>query len=309
MAEKILTGKDWQKFPTKIYPKKNIRDYLKESNPNYNIINKKTKISSMGSCFAGNIADYLIKNKYNYLIKEEETIKRKNQKSSADWGAVYNIPCIRQIIQYSYEDFNPIERWWKDKKDPNIVIDPFRRDIGYRYDEKEKLFGIHRNKSRNALSESDVLILTIGMTEIWRHKDDKSTFWRVVPMHLYNDKNHEFYIMNTEDCINELSKIKGFIDKYNSKCKLILTVSPVSFFATFRKDVDAVSANLNSKSTIKSAVDWFVRNNNNVFYFPSYEFVTLGNDNPYKDGRHVKDSLINEVMNLFEMYFTNQRGK
>jgi len=297
--QNIKTGKEWKNFEVQQYPGDNSRFYREVFNTRYPIIDKNTPISSIGSCFAVEIANHLSKNGYNYPLMQDEMTQER--KSSADWGAVYNVPCMKQIYQYSFESFNPIVRWWEKG---NYVIDPFRRDIAYDKNRKEKFFKRHAQNSYKILNNVEVMIFTLGMSEVWRDKRDKSTFWRVVPKRLYDKNIHEFHIMTVDEIIDDLYEIKRIINTYNPKCKMILTVSPVPFFATFRQDTDVISANFNSKATLKVAVDQFIRNTKNTYYFPSYEYTLFNHINPYKkDNRHVSPKVVNNIMKLFERIF------
>lgn len=301
----IKTGKEWRKFDVQNYPG-NIREYYENKiEKKHNIMGKNTKIASMGSCFAVNIADYLWKKGYNYPMMQDEMTQ--NRGAPADWGAVYNIPCMKQIYKYSFEEFNPITRWWDKGK---YLLDPFRRDIAYFKGQENKKFQTHKENSHKVLQDIDVMVLTLGLAEVWRDKRDKATFWRVVPVEHYSPQIHEFHIMTVEECVNDLNEIKRIINNYNPNCKLILTVSPVPFFATFRKDIDPVSANFNSKSILRVAVDQFVSSAENTYYFPAFEYIRLGFESPYKKGghdRHISDSVINKTMQLFEKFYV--KGK
>lgn len=299
------TGRDWHKFDVQRFPGRidKIREYYDNYNNKIPLINKKTNIGSMGSCFASSVAEFFKDNGYNYITMEDKMSQQRL--SPADWGAVYNPPCIRQIFQYSFEDFNPVVRWWPMAQQENWVIEPFRRDISYHDRDKDKHFENHRKNSQKVLKKAEVMILTLGIAEIWRDKRDKSTFWRVVPTHLYDPKIHEFHIMTVDEVLKELNTVKEIVNKYNPDCKLIITISPVPFFATFRKDIDPISANANSKSILRTAADIFVRNHENVYYFPAYEYIIYANENPWRhpDGRHVRPGVVNRAMRLFHRMF------
>jgi len=81
----------------------------------------------------------------------------------------------------------------------------------------------------------------------------------------------------------------------------------VGFKATFRKNVDVVSANTASKATLRASVDQFIREHKDIIYMPSYEFIRYGQKNPYKkDGRHIKLEVIEETTELFKKYFIKE---
>lgn len=275
----------------------------------YKFIDKTTTLTSMGSCFATNIGRYFIENGFNYLIKEKLTKNVSKQglnpyiAASAKWDFVYNTSVMRQIFEYSFlNNWMPKERWWK--KDDLEVIDPYRRGAFYKTAHADDEFIKHKNASKEALSEADVIILTLGLTELWRNKIDKKVFYQVPPKSVLDFNKHEFYQQTVSDIMFDLETIYSILKYNNSKVKIIITVSPVPFNASFRKNVDVVSANMTSKAKLKVAADTFVSDYPDVFYFPSYEFVMMNQRYPFvEDGRHIHPSVVSEVMELFLAMF------
>ena len=273
-----------------------------------NLINKKTKVSSMGSCFATNIGRFLLENDYNYLVKESlkmsvsETALNPYIAASARWDFVYNTTVARQIFMYSFtDDWKPKTRWWfRDKK----AIDPYRRGAEYKKGTQDKEFDLHRLASKSALEESDVFILTLGLTELWRDKRDKSTYFRTPLKEIFDPDVHEFYVQSMSDIIRDLEYIYNTLKIFNNGVQFVLTVSPVPFNATFRTDVDAVSANMVSKSKLRVAVDIFKSLHPEIIYFPSYELILMSEEYPFvDDGRHIKPDVVLRMMKIFEENF------
>lgn len=294
---------DYKKFAIQKYPSDLSKFYFGGGGGKKPLINKKTKIVSIGSCFAENIGRYLRAHKYNYISTEKGS-----GWFSANWGIVFNSASIRQIFEYSFDLFNPKVQWWE--RTTGRMQDPYRRDIIYPKGVHLQKKEAHVKASRRALGQADVIIATLGLVEVWRDKRDNSTFWRVPPMHLYDPKIYEFYVMDVPDVYDDLMKMKAIINVFNPKCKLILTVSPVPFQATYREDCDVVAANTYSKAVSTAAVNNFVTDmkGENVYYFPSFEFVRYGFNNPYiADGRHIKKPVINKMMQFFEKMFV--KGK
>ncbi len=296
-CNKPLTIWDFRKFNHQPYPSGIDLSFFKGNKNGTPLIGKQTKITSMGSCFARNIATYLISRQYNYLVTENPF-----QEASAQWDQVFNTACMRQIFEYTLnDDWRPIVRWWPKGE---MVQDPFRRNIIYNKETFKQNFARHRKKSYEALTGAEVIILTLGLIETWRDKRDKMTYYRVPSPKIYDPNIHEFYVQNIQDCERDLSEIHRLLKQHNPKAKIIVTVSPVPLFATFRTDVDAVTANTLSKSTLRVVAEYFSQHHQNVYYFPSYEIVTQGIPNPYeKDNRHVTKDTINKVMEVFESQF------
>jgi hypothetical protein len=91
----------------------------------------------------------------------------------------------------------------------------------------------------------------------------------------------------------------------NPKVKVIVTVSPVPLHATFLHETyHVVEANLHSKSVLRVAAQEFVEKNSDVYYFPSFELVTYGFENPWsEDQRHVDPQAVERIMKMFRQTF------
>jgi hypothetical protein len=112
--------------------------------------------------------------------------------------------------------------------------------------------------------------------------------------------------MTVNEVFQDLLRIRFLLDRFNKKCHLIITVSPVPFQATYREDCDAVTANVFSKAVSSVAAIDFASElrDRNVSYFPSFEYVRYGFKNPYiADGRHIKRPVVNQMMKFFESMF------
>lgn len=265
------------------------------------LISRGTPIASMGSCFATHIGRKLVEWKFNYLVYEPEVLPQ--TVASAHWDFVYNTACMRQIFEYSFGDWEPKERWWSHNE--HKYVDPYRRNVLYNRREAYKKFNLHRRKSRAALQDAEVLILTLGLTETWRHKKDHATFYRR-PFKVVGE-DHEFHIQNVSEVILDLELIYQIMLRHNPEVKIIFTVSPVPFNATYRTDIDVVSANCASKSTLRVGVNEFVHGRKNLYYFPSYEIAQEIDDRwRPDDGRHMKWEVIDLIMEVFKRNWTTE---
>jgi len=135
-------------------------------------ITRATRIASMGSCFAREIKRRLLQRGFSYIAEEAHHPAAVH--ASAAWERVYNTFCMRQIFEYTFETWNPHQRWWQAPQSGRIQ-DPYRRVILYGdRAEAETDFARHREHSRRALQSAEVLILTLGLTEVWRDRRDGS---------------------------------------------------------------------------------------------------------------------------------------
>lgn len=288
---------DYKKFQHRNYPAEIDRSVFVRHRTTPSFLDRETPVTSMGSCFARNVAQYLMHEDYDYLVTE-----RPFQQASAHWDQVFNTACMRQIFEYTFTDeWSPAVRWWP--KDDHVQ-DPYRRDVLYPRDDREEAFEKHRRCSRRALEEAEVVILTLGLIETWRDRRDGMTYYRVPSPRIYDSEVHEFYIQTVGDCLEDLNRIHELLAAHNPEASLVVTVSPVPLFATFRMDTDPVAANMLSKSTLRTAAEYFVHRYDDVHYFPSYEMVLQGVEEPFEeDNRHVTADTVARVMQLFTEMF------
>lgn len=279
-------------------------------------ISKSTPIASMGSCFAREIKRRLIQRDYNYLV--EETHHPATIHASAAWERVYSTHCMRQIFEYTFAQWNPDLRWWITPRSKKIQ-DPYRRVILYDHLEAaEKDFEHHRQHSRRILESAEVLILTLGLTEIWQDTIDGSVI--SVPSGPYvkeggDMSRYRFRVSRYADNLDNLERIYEIMATFNPDCKILMTVSPVNLWATFRQDMDVISASCNSKATLRAVADEFTTRHENVFYFPAFEMATiyqpLTGRTYFSEGRdnfHVNKATVRFIMQHFFKFFTSQES-
>lgn len=277
-------------------------------------ISRKTAIASLGSCFAREIKRKLIQRNYNYI--QEETDHPASIHASAAWERVYSTFCMRQIFEYTWENWQPQVRWWQAPESGRIQ-DPYRRTIIYdNLEQAESDFAKHRAFSRNALQKADVLIITLGLTEIWQDRRDGSVI--SLPAGPYvnegGDMNaYEFRVSRYAENLENLERIQQILRRTNPNCRIIVTVSPVNLWATFRRDLDVISASCNSKSTLRAVADEFCARHDHVFYFPAFEMATLyqplSGRTFFADGRenfHVNKPTVKFIMNHFFEYYSTE---
>jgi hypothetical protein len=271
-------------------------------------ITRATPIASIGSCFAREIKRQLLLRGFGYIT--EETDQPAAVHASAAWERVYNTFCMRQIFEYTFEErWVPALRWWVCPRSGRVQ-DPFRRSIVYasRAD-AEAQFARHREHSRRALQKAHILIITLGLTEIWPDREDGSVI--SLPAGPYvaeggDMRRYSFRVSRTPENLDNLERIHALMARFNPGCRLLITVSPVNLWATFRNDIDVVSASCNSKSTLRAAADEFAARHDNVTYFPAYEMATvyqpLLGRSYFAEGRenfHVDRSTVKFIMNHF----------
>ncbi len=274
-------------------------------------IGRDTPIASMGSCFAREIKSVLVREGFSYI--SEETDHPASKHASAAWERLYNTFSMRQIFEYTFGDWSPALRWWKAPVSGRIQ-DPYRRIILYEsLDEAEANFRHHLECSRRALSKAEVLILTLGLTEIWEDRRDGSVI--CLPAGPYVNEGgdmsrYRFRVSRYAENLANLQRIHDIMSEHNPQCHILVTVSPVHLWATFREDSDVISASCNSKSTLRAAADEFASARENVTYFPAYEMATIYRPllgrSIFTEGRenfHVNQQAVDFIMDRFFEYF------
>lgn len=264
----------------------------------HGLMTRETPVASIGSCFAREIKDYLVERGYNYL----QTATGKNARhGSAAWDRVYNTFCLLQEFERALGGFDPHERYWQLEE---RVLDPYRKKVVWEsVEQAEEELERHRVTAREALTRAEILVVTVGLTEIWYSKVDGSVFFQVPPVGIFDPDIHAFRNSSVEENAANLEAIHRLMAAANPECRIIITVSPVPLRATFRQQ-NVVISNTVSKATLVVATHQFVANHDNVYYFPSYELVTTGIRRAFEsDNRHVRRQAVREIMRVFESMF------
>ena len=294
-------------------------------------VDKSTKIVSMGSCFAREIKDWLLKNNFNYLLEEQEKDiwlnremypgdgeKKPSEHASVAWERVYNTMTFNQIMKYSFLKDEDIDKeinsrlyetlGYVNGRPEKIIADLKRTRMTYRDLEiAKKDLRDHIEKSKQVLMDAEVVIFTLGFTEIWNSVDRNIT----LPIYpLGNNKGYhppqdfEFRASSFEENYQNVKNGVKLLKENNPNVKILLTVSPVHLNLTYREDTDVVSASCASKSILRAVADQIYKEEEQVYYFPSYEIVnmlcSLENTAAYQsDGHHVQRNIVDNIMNTF----------
>jgi hypothetical protein len=280
-------------------------------------IDKQTKIASMGSCFAREIRDWLIKNGFNYVTGENEEIPWESIKvftgdngrlpwehASIAWERVYNTFTIKHIMDYTFNCCKLEERLLKVSIGGKFYIaDIVRNRILYKdVETAQKDILQHVECSKRILSSVDLLIVTLGLTEIWESKKRGIVVAANPCKHYKLPDDFVFRTSKYQENLDNLNFMYDLLKQYNSKIKILVTVSPISLLQTFRSDVDVITANCESKSILRVVAGEFA-NKEDVYYFSSYEIATavaaLDSIKMCSDGHHISKELIGIIMNVF----------
>jgi hypothetical protein len=310
-----------QLWPTINKGNSNTLEWLKNNIKNDLTIDKNTKIISLGSCFAREIKFWLLNNGFNYLLGEDKKNPWKskeiftgdngtspNEHASIAWERVYNTFTFKHIVDYTFNDTYMDERLIDvNIKGKNYVSDIIRTRILY----PNKEIAIqdiknHIEESRKMFTSADIVIFTLGLTEIWESKK-RGIVSSTNPFKHYKLPNDfKFRVSRFNENLENLKYSYEILKKHNKKLKFLVTVSPVHLLATYRNDLDVISASCNSKSTLRAVADEF-KDVEGVTYFPSYEIASIAANldgvNAFPDNHHVSKKVVNHIMETFNKNF------
>jgi len=282
-------GKNANFYPTKS-PMSDItkikENILKGWLPDAPFINKGSKVVALGSCFAREISNFLVSKKYS-------TLKRQGGHNGREfiYSGVNNTFAVRQLFEFAWTGKEPKDETWHSQKGPL---------------HKELTVKTQKELSEY-FSQTKAFIITLGLSEVWYNKKTSDVFWRAIPKDIFDSDKHGFRVTTVQENVENIQEIIKLIKIHAPDAKIILTLSPVPLYATFRP-VSCVSASAVSKSILRVAVDEVMRDsedfNKSLFYWPSYEIITSFFKDPYKeDNRHIEAHCVSTIMSEFSKYF------
>ena len=271
----------------------------------HKLITKSTPITSFGSCFASEVAFWLQKNEYNYLIgKNANRGENGMYRYSSDWGNIYNTPSFYQLLTWIT---NSKQRPFYFYNVNNELYDPFCEEIkitgndikGY----KDKVNAVY-TEAFEIIKNSKVLILTVGLNEVYQFLPTMDYMFRG-PKGLnpacYNKK-----VLTIEENLYFLERSMEMLKSINPELQVIVSVSPVPLIRSFRSDKHVVEATMLSKCTLRIAIEELC-NRSDVHYFPSFEtamYPGASSESVFQlDERHVKPKFVEKIMTTFEEMF------
>jgi hypothetical protein len=244
-------------------------------------IGRGMRIATIGSCFAGSIAKWLMRRQYETversILLRGGTLDDNNSHVIRLGEGAANTFVLRSHFEWLFESHASL---------------PPPSDGALAADEHLRL----------VVSNADVFIVTLGLAEVCYLRSTQAVLARPVPRRSFDPHTHGFRVTTVEENRDNLEAIYGRIRRMRPGATIILTLSPIPLVATFRP-TSAVTANAVSKSILRVAVDELMRSHANdprLFYWPSYEIVKEYCIDPYEeDNRHPKPHVIDLIMHAF----------
>ena len=159
----------------------------------------------------------------------------------------------------------------------------------------------------SALPTADCVILTLGMTEVWRDNETGLYLNRIPnPREMRRSARRYSFVNFTPDgCYQQMAQAIQRL-RAGGVTKVLVTVSPVPLGAAFGLR-DGVISDSYSKATLRVVANMLTRDLDFVDYFPSFEIVQSGGLESYlPDHIHVKPAVVKRIMrHLVANYVVN----
>ena len=212
-----------------------------------------SKIVSLGSCFAVNMAE-----KLDYF---------KFQNVCNPFGILFHPLAIEKFIDFAVSE--------KEFTDKDIF---FHNELWHCFDahsdlsnpDKEELL-VSLNtivqSTRMALEQASLIIITYGTAWVYKNVESSET---VANCHKLPQNQFEKSILSTATIQKSIENTIDLIEKVNPNCSIIFTISPV------RHIKDGFVENQWSKANLVTSIHQVLRNEHfklNTEYFPSYEIM------------------------------------
>ncbi|WP_164923875.1 GSCFA domain-containing protein [Sinorhizobium fredii] len=272
------------------------------------------RIATAGSCFAQEIARALRDRKYNVLDVEPPPSGVSGKLANRFGFGLYsarhgNIYTSRHLLQLTREATGELEiqpqhyLWQKDGR----FYDAFRPTVepsGLPTSEEVVLQRRdHLSRFRSLLSQCDLFIFTLGLTEAWFHKATGLVYQTApgVSAGKFSDDVHVFRNLTFVEILQDMLSFRNIARRMNPEMRFLLTVSPVPLTATAESRHVLVST-VRSKSTLRAVAGELSETFDDIDYFPSYELLStpfLGEALFEQNKRTVQRAGVEAVMRSF----------
>lgn len=273
------------------------------------------KVATAGSCFAQNIARYLKRSGFGYLVSETAhpivpaAVAERHGYGlySARYGNIYTARQLLQLIERAYGRFVPTVDIWDAPGGGGRVVDPFRPTVepeGYASEaELHADRAWHLARVRAMFETLDVFVFTLGLTEAWESVEDGAVYpvCPGVAGGRFDPAAHRFRNFRVSEIVADLTAFVAALRAVNPSARVILTVSPVPLVATASGN-HVLSATTYSKSALRAAAQEVCEDLPEVHYFPSYEIIMgapAGARYFAEDMRNVTEEGVAHVMSVF----------
>ena len=243
----------------------NLQTHIPFSKNTSNPIDYNSKIILLGSCFSDNIGQKLRYHKFQSILNP--------------FGILFHPKAIETIIknalckkEYTEKDLFFLNERWQSFEAHSKLSSSSKDEV---IEELNKASAI----INTALKNSSHIIITLGTSWVYRLLETDEI---VANCHKVSQHKFKKELVSIVEINKSLSSIISLVRKVNPNINFIFTVSPV------RHLKDGFIENQQSKSHLISALHQIIKNQENTFYFPSYEIMM----DELRDYRFYKEDMI-----------------
>lgn len=275
-------------------------------------IGPESTVVTAGSCFAQHIARYLRGAGYKVLDAErgpenlpDALVQEYGYRVySARYGNIYFVRQLLQLAQEVLTEWEPADAIWSKGERWIDALRPAVEPEGLASPEHvRRQRADHLKAVRRVLTEADVFVFTMGLTEGWEHIAS-GTVYPTAPGTIGGDFDpeiHRFHNFTVAEIVEDFRAFRELLRTINPSVRFLLTVSPVPLAATATQH-NVLTATTLSKAVLRAAAGELEAQFADVDYFPSYEIVTShapGNRPFDETGRNVRPETVEQVMAYF----------
>jgi len=185
-----------------------LRHVLDGWTPEEAFIKPNTRVLAFGSCFAENITKWLSARNFSVLTD-------KNGDSSDAYivrfgEGMVNTFAIRQQFEWALENKSVEGELWHDY---NAEAFGYNEEV--------------RKVTEELFMNTDVFIITLGLSEVWYDEVTSGVFWRAVPHANYDPERPKFRVSSVQENKENIKAIYDLIKRHKPDAKVIFTLSPI----------------------------------------------------------------------------------
>jgi len=247
-----------------------------------NLIDYNSKVILLGSCFSDNIGKKLRYHKFQSVLNP--------------FGILFHPKAIESVIknaitkkEYTEEDVFFFNERWQSFTTHSKLSASSKEEALNQLNQASALIN-------TALKSSTHIIITLGTSWVYRFLASGKIVANChkVPQHKFKKE-----LLPITEINKSLSSIISLIRKVNPNINFIFTISPVRHLR------DGFIENQQSKSHLISALHQIIKNQKNIFYFPSYEIMM----DELRDYRFYKEDMIHPnqiaINYIWEKFYEN----
>ncbi len=274
-------------------------------------VTRDTRVFTAGSCFAQHVGAAMKAAGINVIDAEParrglppETAKRFGYGVySARFGNIYTVRQFRQLVDEMAGATPALPVWEKDGRFWDAQRPGVEPDGLASPDIVLEMRAQHLAALAQALSQADLIVFTLGLTEAWKHTAT-GTVYPTAPGTIagnYDPAIFRFANYGVAEILDDFSALEEALTSLNPDLRWLLTVSPVPLAATASTQ-HVLPATMLSKSILRVVCDILAASSERIDYFPSYELATSPAHaaSPFEANlRSVRPEIVAGIMHTF----------